>query len=181
MRGLFLYSSGMEDNEALSTMALLRRAKIEVDSASTEKEKTVITSYKQVITADFLLADIDLSKYDFQLIPGGPYVARIIDQDVIIKETIKKFYDAKKLIGAICAAPRFLGRLGILDNLEFTAFPGSEKDAPKGKYLGNQKSVTTDQIITARSAGAVIEFVYALITKIKDEAAAKQLLENIIY
>ena len=31
MRGLFLFTSGMEDNEALSTMALLRRAKVDID------------------------------------------------------------------------------------------------------------------------------------------------------
>lgn len=181
MKGLFLYSSMMEDNEALSTMALLRRAKVDIDSASTEKSKTVITSYRQQITADYLLEEVNLQDYDFLLVPGGPYVAKVIDTDEVIQKTIQAFYEKKKLIGAICAAPRFLGRLGILDGKPFTAFPGSEKDAPKGNYLGNQKAVTTEGIITARSAGAVIEFVYALLTKLQSEADAKKLLENIIY
>jgi 4-methyl-5(b-hydroxyethyl)-thiazole monophosphate biosynthesis len=181
MKGLMIFSNGMEDNEALSTVALLRRAGIQVDSATMEKNRLVQTSYGQNVIADWSLDHVDFNEYDFLLIPGGRYVASVIDKDVKIKETIMKFYEAKKLIGAICAGPRFLGQLGLLDHLQYTAFPGSEKDAPKGLYMANQKAVTTDQIITARSAGAVIDFVYALVSKLKGEQAAKQLLEQIIY
>lgn len=181
MKGLIIFSNGMEDNEALSTVALLRRAGIRVDSATMEKNRFVQTSFEQNVIADWSLDHVDFDDYDFLLIPGGKYVAQVIDKDVHIKNAIMKFYQAKKLIGAICAGPRFLGQLGLLDNLQYTAFPGSEKDAPKGLYMVNQKAVTTEQIITARSAGAVIDFVYALVSKLKDEQAAKRLLEQIIY
>ena len=181
MKGLIIFSNGMEDNEALSTVALLRRAGIQIESATMEKYRMVRTAFGQNVTADWTLSHVDVNEFDFLIIPGGGYVARVIDTDVVIKDTIMKFFEAKKLIGAICAAPQFLGRLGLLDNLEYTAFPGSEKEAPKGHYMGNQKAISTNQIITARSAGAVIDFVYQLVSRIKDEKAAKKLLEQIIY
>ena len=82
---------------------------------------------------------------------------------------------------AICAAPRFLGRLGLLDNLSFTAFPGTEEDAKLGHYMLSEKVVVTPKIITARSAGAVIDFVYQIIKKNQGEGVSKSLINNIMY
>lgn len=181
MKGLIIYSNGMEDSEALSTRALLKRAGISIFSATIQHDLKVITAFDQVVIADFNLQDINASDYDFLIIPGGGYVGKIIDQDIYIKKTILDFFNAQKLIGAICAAPRFLGRLGLLKSEDYTAFPGSEKDCVGGNYLINQKVVSTAKFVTARSAGAIIEFVYSLVSKIKSEKEAKALLENIIY
>lgn len=180
MKGLIIFSHGMEDNEALSTLALLRRAKIDIDSATFETDLRVKTAYGIWIEADKDLNGLDLSSYDFLIIPGGPYVGKVIAKDTQIKSVVQAFEKKQKLIGAICAGPRFLGQLGILNEKVFTAFPGSEIDAPKGRYLEEERAITDGQIITARSAGTVIDFVYHLVSKIKDETAAKQLLESIL-
>lgn len=181
MKGLILFSHGMEDNEALGTVSLLRRAKIDIFSASSSNDSIITTSYQQNVFPDFKLENINLNQFDFLVIPGGPYVRHIIDEDKVIQDVIKVFYEQKKLICAICAAPRFLGRLGILDGINFTAYPGSELDAPKGIYHKNQKAMIDQNIITARSAGSVVEFVYEIVKKIKGEDAAKSLISNIIY
>ncbi len=181
MKGLMIYSNGMEDSEALSTRALLKRAGIDVITATINKDLKVKTAFDQVVLADLDLKHINALEFDFLIIPGGGYITRVIDEDTWIKKTILDFYNQDKLIGAICAAPRFLGRLGLLDGMDYTAFPGSEKEALNGNYLINQKVVVTPRFITARSAGAIIEFVYSLVSKIKSEKDAKALLENIIY
>src|SRR5690606_20466164 len=106
---------------------------------------------------------------------------RVIDQDTRIKEIIKDFHQEGKLIAAICAGPRFLGRLGLLDGLDFTCFPGSEIDMPKGNYLRLSKVVSTERIITARSAGAVVEFAAEIVKKIQGFVEAKSLIDNILY
>lgn len=181
MKGLIIYSDFMEDNEALSTTSLLRRAKFLIDSATIHDNLKVKTAYGIEVKADKNLAKIDFNAYDFLIIPGGPYVAKIIDDADYIYDTIKAFNEQDKDIYAICAAPRFLGRLGMLDDLKFTAFPGSEKDALNGIYLKDEKVVVTPKIITARSAGAVIDFVYQIVYKNQGKEAAKGLINNIMY
>lgn len=181
MKGLIIFSHGMEDNEALSTMSLLRRAGFSIDSVSKEHNLEVVTAYKTRVKSDKFIDNIDVNSYDYLIIPGGGYVGQIIDNTTYMFDLIKIFKQHDKDIYAICAAPRFLGRLGILDGLDFTAFPGSEKDALKGNYLKDEKVVVTPKIITARSAGAVIDFVYEIIKKNQDESAAKSLIKNIMY
>ena len=181
MKGLIIFSNGMEDNEALSTLALLRRAGMHVDSVTKEIDLFVKTGFGVTVKADYHLNEVKISNYQFLIIPGGGYVAKVIDQADYIYDLIKEFRKEDKDIYAICAAPRFLGRLGLLDNLDFTAFPGSEKDAKLGNYLASKKVVVTPKIITARSAGAVIDFVYQIIKKNQDEALSKSLINNIMY
>src|SRR5690606_20431955 len=181
MRGLIIYSNHMEDNEALSTLALLRRAGMEIDSVTNNEILMVKTAFGISVQADYLLTQVDLNVYDFLIIPGGRYVAEIIDDADDMYQLITNFRNANKDIYAICAAPRFLGRLGILDGVAYTAFPGSEKDALKGEYLSDHKVVVTPKIITARSAGAVVDFVYEIVRKNKGEASAKSLIESIMY
>ncbi|VEU83223.1 DJ-1/PfpI family protein [Acholeplasma hippikon] len=181
MKGLFIFSDGMEDNEALSTRALLVRAGFEIDSATINHNLIVETSYKQKVICDLHMDEVDFKNYDFLLIPGGPYVNHIIDDEKVIKNAILAFNEAEKVIGAICAAPRFLGRLGLLEGKEFTAYPGSEKEVKNSLYFVDKKSIICGNIVTARSAGTVIDFVYNLIVRLKNEAAANELLDRILY
>ncbi len=181
MKGLIVFSDGMEDNEAIATLALLRRAGLRVDSTTNHTDLKVQTAYGIHVYADIQMTDLKLETYDFIIIPGGGYVAKIIDDADHIYELLKYFNLNDKDIYAICAAPRFLGRLGMLNDRSFTAFPGSEKDAIKGNYLEHKKVVVTPKVITARSAGAVVDFVYEIVKKNIDEAAAKSLIRNIMY
>ncbi len=181
MKGLILFSNGMEDNEALGTIAYLRRSGVSIESVSLEEGIHVLTQYQQTVHADMNYTNVSLDDYDFLVIPGGGYVKRVIDQDIRINSIIKDFHQEGKLIAAICAGPRFLGRLGLLDGLDYTCFPGSEIDMPKGNYLRLSKVVSTHQIITARSAGAVVEFAAEIVKKIQGFVEAKSLIDNILY
>src|SRR5690554_1475545 len=181
MKGLIVFSDGMEDNEALATLALLRRAGLIIDTASIKADLNVQTAYGITVKSDKNIMDLKLEDYSFLIIPGGRYVSEIIEDAAYIYNLIKYFNLNDKDIYAICAGPRFLGRLGLLDELDFTAFPGSEKDAIKGNYLEHKKVVVAPKVITARSAGAVIDFVYEIVKKNIDEAAAKSLIRNIMY
>ncbi|WP_025724401.1 DJ-1/PfpI family protein [Acholeplasma granularum] len=181
MKGLIIFSNGMEDNESLSTLSLLRRAGIIIDSATIEDNLLVKTAFGINVYADKNLHKINSDDYQFLIVPGGGYVSKVIDNDVFIKKTIKAFHDKEKDIYAICAAPRFLGQLNLLNGLDYTAFPGSEKDALNGNYKPQEKVVVTPKIITARSAGSVIEFVYEIVKKNINEQEAKSLIKSIMY
>ncbi len=181
MKGLILFAQAMEDGEALTTRALLKRAGLSVDSFVVSGDKSVTTAYKLAVTADYRLSEINPLEYDFLVIPGGPYVGQTIDADHKIKALAKSMVDAGKIVAAICAGPRFLGQAGLLDDKQFTCYPGGERDMPLGQYLADQKVVKDGRIITARAAGSVVEFSAMITETLLGANAKKQLLESIHY
>lgn len=181
MKGLLIFSNLVEDMEAIGTRDLLLRAGIEIDSVTFEESLRITTSYGLEICVDDFAQNITVEDYDLLIIPGGPYVGKIVDQDQEIKELVKSFYHKDKVIAAICAGPRFLGQTGILDGKNFTAFRGSEKDAPKGNYRPEDKAVVDGRIITARGAGAVYEFAYEITKKLISKEKALEVRNKIMY
>ncbi len=181
MKGLLILSDFCEDTEALSTRALLKRAQIEVDTVTINPSKTITTAYGLTVLVDYHQDEIEFEDYDFLVVPGGKYVAQIIDHDTFIKSTVKAFERNQKLICAICAGPRFLGVMGILKNKHYTIFPGNQNDAFEGVYHPESKALTDGLVITARGAGATLDFAYEIIRYIQGEEAAKKILQNIQY
>jgi len=181
MKGLIIFSHNMEDGEALTTRALLVRAGFEMTSITFQSSKNMTTAFGLNVFADQYAFDVSFADYDFLVIPGGKYVAQIVDQDQDIKKLVAMFNDQKKLVAAICAGPRFLGQAGILDGKHYTCFTGSEKDMPKGIYHPSVKAIRDQNIITARGAGAVYEFVYEIVKYYHGEEKAEFLLKSILY
>ena len=180
MKGLLIFSHHMEDVEALGTRALLKRAGLDITTATFEDTLEIQTSYGLSIKADYFAFDLQMNNYDFLIIPGGRYVSLIVDQDVNIKRLCKEFHHEKKMIAAICAGPRFLGQAGLLDGIHFTAYTNID-DAPQGIYHKEVKTIVDQSIITARSAGAVYEFAYEIVKYLLGEDKAVALLKNIQY
>lgn len=181
MKTLILFADGMEDNEALSTLALLRRANINVISTSLENTVQVKTAYGVLVNADYLLKDINLNEFDTLIIPGGGWVSKGLTNKPQVYDVIDHFERNDNLVASICAAPYFLGTKGKFENLDYTAFPSDIIEKIPGNYLKNQKVVKTNNYITARSAGAIIEFVSEIIEAKLGSKAKKELLEDIIY
>ncbi|MBU1143845.1 MAG: DJ-1/PfpI family protein [Firmicutes bacterium] len=181
MKGLLVLSHNVEDGEALTTRALLRRAGLDVVTVTFENTLDIKTAFGLQVKADAFTHQVHLKEYDFVVIPGGKYVAQVVDHDVHIKELVRYFDQNQKLVAAICAGPRFLGQAGLLNGRSFTAYTGSEIDMPKGIYLPTLKAVRDKNIITARGAGAVYEFVYEITNYLLGEEKAKALLSSILY
>lgn len=181
MKGLLVLSHHVEDGEALTTRALLRRAGLDVVTITFENTLEIKTAFELQVKADYFGHEVHLDEYDFLVVPGGRYVADVVDKDVHIKELVRYFDQHKKLVAAICAGPRFLGQTGLLNGVKFTAFTGSDKDMPKGIYLPQLKAVRDKNIITARGAGAVYEFSYEITSYLLGEEKAKALLSSILY
>ncbi|MFP4287421.1 MAG: DJ-1/PfpI family protein [Candidatus Izemoplasmataceae bacterium] len=181
MKGLMIYSNDMEDLEALGTKALLVRSGLTIHAATFEDDLMVEGAYKTKVQADYLMRDINPLDYDFLIIPGGKYVALTIDKNKPMIDLVKTFYTHHKMIAAICAGPRFLGRANLLDKVPFTAYKGSEVDMPKGIYHPELKALTHEGIITARGAGAVYEFAYEIIKYTLGKEKAKAVLDQILY
>lgn len=161
MKFLAIIFDGFEEEEAMAPFALLRRANQELIIAS---DKASVTGcFNMTLTNISLLKDIDYTKYDCLILPGGPHYQRLrVDKDV--HKIIKCFIDNNKYVAAICASPTIIGRLGYLNGKNYTCYTSMNEDF-KGKYI-DTKVVVDGKLITARSVDAAIDFAYTIINEV---------------
>ena len=180
MKGLILLADHFEDVEALITIDMLRRAKIQIDLVSMTNNIELTTQSNIKLLADYLLKDINTKEYDFLVIPGGKAVFETHLSSNITKNIVNEFNNQNKLIATICAAPGILGVNGLLDTKEFVCFPCCENNVPKG-MLVDKKVVVTNNLITSKAAGTTFDFAYEIIKYLTNEKLAKQVLSSVYY
>ncbi len=181
MKGIILLADYFEDIEALGTVDLIRRAKIDIDLVSMKDNVNLITQSNISIKADKTIINTNLQEYDFLIIPGGKAVMLTHQSSELTKDIIDYFMHKKALIACICAAPSLLGKNGYLDNVNYTCFPSFEKFSEKGIYDSSKKVVVSNNIITACSAGATFEFSYEIIKYLKGKNVADHIIDGVIY
>lgn len=170
---LCIMSDGFEELEAVGTIALLRRAGISIDVVSLHDTQAT-GRFDLTISKISNIKDVDTSIYDALFLPGGPHYAEL-EKNVRVKEIIMDFINANKVISAICAAPTILGRMGLLKNKQYTCFTSMNEEFG-GTYIDAYTAVDGN-LVTGRSAAAVIDFAFALIEKLEGkerEAAVKK-------
>ena len=114
------------------------------------------------VTADITDNDVIMTdKVEMIVLPGGMPGTLNLEKSPVVQAAIKFCADNKKSIGAICAAPSIIGRLGLLSGKKATCFPGFEQFLEGAMFTGDLVNIDGD-IVTARGAGAAIEFGLAL-------------------
>lgn len=157
MKALIILENGFEDTEALSTYDVLKRGGFELVTASFDK-CDIETQCGHKIKSNILVKKIkDLDTFDCLVIPGGKAVFNILNKKKEIDDLIDYFYNKKKLIACICAAPMLLLKRGYLDNLNYTCFPGCDDFKHQGKR-GLDGVITDKNFITATSMYYSIPF-----------------------
>ncbi|HPJ23568.1 MAG TPA: DJ-1/PfpI family protein [Bacillota bacterium] len=179
MKFACLLSDGFEDTEALATVNLLRRTEIQIDLISVFNKKTVTGSNGTTVIPDKIMKRISEEDYDGLLIPGGRHSYVLRESDTV-KQLVSLFYEHKKWLMAICAAPTVFGMMGIMDGVKYTSFPGTEEDMGKAIRV-DKKAVHDGKFITATSVGAVYEFVFEIVQTVFDQKALDKLKERIVY
>jgi DJ-1 family protein len=154
--------TGFEEVEALTSVDILRRGGIDVKTVSLEKEKTVKSKENIPIIADLSFKEVENDEVDMLILPGG--TLRIADYPEL-NEKIKKALSFNKQVGAICAAPVVLGRLGLLKGKRATVYPGFEQEL-KGATVTKEAVVIDGNIITARGPGLATEFALTLLERL---------------
>ena len=156
VKGIMLMADGVEETESVACHDILTRAGISLDAVSIKDCHRIHTSMGLTIKVEKNIKEIeDFSTYDFIVIPGGKVGVANIDKSKKAISIIEDFYDSGKLMCAICAGPYILGRLGYLDNIHFTCFPGFQ--IGKGIYE-DVGAVEDGKIITGHSMYYTIEF-----------------------
>ena len=173
-------AQGCEELESVTIIDLLRRAGIDVVSASLDGD--VITASRGVR----LVADVDLDTaltkdYDMVILPGGLPGADHLDKDERITELLKSMANSERFTAAICAAPKVFANHGLLDHKRATSYPGviDTMHLPNTEYL--QDNVVRDgTVITSRGPATAIEFTLELIEILTDKSKREEIEQQLL-
>ncbi len=156
-------AQGCEELEAVTVIDLLRRAGIDVVTASLDNEP-VRASRGTVLIADKTLDEALQQNYDMIVLPGGLPGADHLDADPRIKELLNTMSDNNKFTAAICAAPKVLASAGLLAGKRATGFPGvlEKLQLPETEIVASPV-VIDDKVITSRGPGTAMDFALQLI------------------
>ncbi|MDO4487520.1 MAG: DJ-1/PfpI family protein [Eubacteriales bacterium] len=178
-KAVVFLADGFEECEGLIVVDLLRRAGVEVTTASVMGRETVVSSHNITLDADMLCEDVDFSDKDMIVLPGGmPGTKNLGESEVVVRE-LKSFAD-KKLIGAICAAPSVPGSLGLLKGKRATCYPGFE-DMLIGAEATRDGVVVDGKFITGQALGSAIPFALTLIRELIDAETADKVATSIYF
>jgi len=178
-RVLVPLAEGFEEIEAVTVVDLLRRAGIEVHTASLDGPQ-VTGSHGITVAADIALDAAVADAYDMIVLPGGMPGAEHLKNDARVISLLRRFAAEGRYTAAICAAPSVLARAGLLAERAATSFPGFlSADSAPGIRLRDDAVVVDGKVVTSRSAGTAMEFGLALIALLEGDAAAQRVRERL--
>lgn len=156
-------AQGFEELEAITVVDLLRRAKLEVTTASLDGLPVKGRS-GCILIADTSLEQALTGDYDMVVLPGGLPGADNLNADARIHLLLQKMAAAERYTAAICAAPKVLAQAGLLRGKQATAFPGTlEKLELPDTQVSPQAVVLDGKVITSKGPGTAIDFSLTLI------------------
>ncbi len=170
-------ADGFEETEALVTLDMMRRAKLDIKTVGIGSS-VICGTHGIKVLADIGENDVNTDLCDGVILPGGMPGT----ENLFVSETVNAVtdycYNGGKLICAICAAPIILGRKGLLKGHNAVCFPGFE-DELDGAQVKNAPCVKSGNIITAKGAGCVFEFSYEIISAVKGKETAEEVISTI--
>lgn len=177
--GVF-FAQGCEEMEGLIVVDVLRRAKFDVVSISVTDEKMVTGSHDITFCTDMLFQEVDFNQFDALVLPGGMPGTQHLQEHEGVKQIVQQFFEAKKLVAAICAAPSVLGSIGILKGKQATCHPGFE-DKLQGAYLKEDNVVVDQNVITSRGMGTAIDFGLAIVSYFGTQELLEDVKKHLVY
>ncbi len=175
-KALIFLANGFEELEALAPIDVLRRAGVHVTTAGVQAtdDNLVCGAHSVRVLCDIRASEVNPAEYDFVYFPGGMPGATNLAACPQCLEAARVIYNAGGFVCAICAAPIVLEAAGLLDNQEYTCYPGFEKRISHGTYTGKfiQKS---GRILTACGPAAALDFSLEILRAGGASALAAQL------
>ena len=176
---VIVLADGFEEIEAIVPIDVLRRAGVEVTLAGLSS-KTVTGAHGVTFQAD-----VTLDQYkdipDAVILPGGMPGAQNLGRSPKVLELIKKVYNEKKIVGAICAAPALaVAPTGILNGKKATCYPGFERHFPSTVAFSKDRVVVDGNVITSCGPGSAFEFALELVKQLAGKEKAEQLSKGML-
>ncbi|WP_300496494.1 DJ-1 family glyoxalase III [uncultured Methylophaga sp.] len=174
-------AEGCEEIEAVTVIDVLRRAEIQVVTASLTDDLHITASRGVRLVADATLDAVIDDEFDMVVLPGGQPGTNNLNADQRIHALIKQVNQADKWLGAICAAPMVLAHGGLLEGLHVSCYQGALKpnEWPEIQF-SNDAVVCDNKIITSRGPGTAMTFALTIIEKLMDEETRQQVETSLV-
>ena len=156
-----LLATGYEEIEAVTTIDILRRCGLPVQTCSVTGTRLIHGAHNLPVMADALFRKSTIEEGDCIVLPGGMPGTNNLWASESLKQALVALNEKGILIAAICAAPMILGKLGILNGKNATCYPGFEEHL-LGASVSSNLVVEDGNIITGRGPGAAAEFAFAI-------------------
>ena len=173
-----LVADGFEETELIVPVDILKRAGVDVKLVGVHSSEARSTRGITIKT-DICLDDLIIYEMDMLVLPGGQPGVDNLWVDERVKMLVKQAALANKFIGAICAAPMILGRLGLLDGKKAVCYPGCEEDMGSAKIV-TAPCIRSGKVITGTSAGCAIPFGLELVAALKGREEADRIRNQIV-
>ena len=170
-------ADGFEEMEAIAPIDLLRRGGVQVKTVGVGT-KIVCGAHGIPFICDIDEGEIVTEGMEMVVLPGGMPGTANLDKSEAVERCLALAKQQGLWVGAICAAPSVLGHKGLLQGKRATCFPGFEQELTGAEFTG--AAVEQDgKIITAKGAGAAVEFALKLVEALKGASQAQGLKEAI--
>ena len=164
---LVVLSPGFEEIEAVTVIDILRRAKIDVVTASLEDNPSVKGSHGIIVEADTTLSQINRADFGTIVLPGGMRGVENMLQSERLKAVIDEMNRNDAVLAAVCAAPLVYDTMGLLEGRRFTCHPCIWD---RVSHVAEDVPTLTDgRLVTGRSAGCAMPWSLALVEKLLGE------------
>lgn len=173
-------AEGFEETEAIAPIDLLRRAEKKVITVGVG-DNIVTSSHGVTVVTDTIAQEIQLTdKLEMIVLPGGMPGTLNLEASPYVQAAIDYCVSNNKYIGAICAAPSILGHKGLLKGKKAVCYQGFEAQL-EGAEICDAPVAEDGIFITAKGAGAAIDFGLKLVEKAVSEGESKRQRSAIMY
>lgn len=167
-----LATHGFEQSELEKPVKHLRAAGGDVHVVSLEPGEIKGWQGKDwgnAVPVDAVLSDVDAADYDALVLPGGQMNPDLLRMEPEAIAFIKSFWDAGKVIGAICHAPWLLVEAGIAKGRKMTSYGSIKTDVMNAGANWVDAEVVTDKgLVTSRKPDDLPAFCAKLVEEIAE-------------
>ncbi len=180
MKPIYIHlAEGFEEIEAITIIDVLRRAGLNAVTVSVSQNNIITGSHNISVKADILFSDAEYEDAEMLILPGGMPGAKNLSEHEGLNPQLLNFFNDGKPLGAICAAPMVLGKLGILEGKNAVCYPGFETYLT-GANIKNSSVVKDGSIITGRGPGVALQFALEVVKFLKDEETSANLKKSMV-
>lgn len=173
-------ANGFEETEAIAPIDLLRRSGKKVITIGIG-DNIITSSHGVTVVTDTAAQEAPLNdELEMIILPGGMPGTLNLEASPYVQAAIDFCVSHSIYIGAICAAPSILGHKGLLTGRKAVCYQGFE-DQLNGAEICDTPVAEDGIFITARGAGAAIDFGLKLVEKAVSEAESKRQRAAILY
>lgn len=177
-----VFAPGCEEVEGLTVIDVLRRLGIETKMVGLES-KEAMGAHNIKLTCDEVLGD-QLLDYDLVAFPGGMGGSQHLRDNEKLQQLMVQRNKEGKWDAAMCAAPIALAHYGLLDNHDYTCFPGIneqiQEEVPTARFHEDITVVDKDaKILTSRGPATALAYAFKIAEVLGTDT--KQIKKDMLY